>query len=317
MNKPFLLSIAFCLPFAAACGGGGGGDGTTAPTPSAAQTVSASLVSGTMNRTYLAYVPAKADTSTALPLVIALHGGGGSGAGMRGLTGLDATADASGFVVAYPDGYETSWADGRGTTAAEVAGVDDVAFASALIDDIAARTPVDRSRVYVTGISNGGMMSLRLACQLSEKIAAAAPVAANMPVNLSTACAPSRPVSVMFIHGDLDPLMPRNGGVMPLGAGGSVLSTAGSVAFWNDRNSCPTAPTATSVIDPIADNTSITLARYAGCAAGGENRFYGVVGGGHTWPSGGQYQPVALIGRTSRDIDASQEIWQFFRNWVR
>jgi polyhydroxybutyrate depolymerase len=317
MNKSLLLSIAFCLPFAAACGGGGGDGAAAAPTPSAAQTVSASLASGAFNRTYLAYVPAKTDTSAALPLVIALHGGGGSGAGMRSLTGLDAAADANGFVVAYPDGYATSWADGRATTDAEVAGVDDVAFASALIDDIAARTPVDRSRVYVTGISNGGMMSLRLACQLSEKIAAAAPVAANMPVNLSTACAPSRPVPTMFIHGDLDPLMPRNGGVIPLGAGGSVSSTAASVAFWNDRNGCASAPTETSVIDPVADNTSITLTRYAGCTGGGENRFYDVVGGGHTWPSGVQYQPVVIIGRTSGDIDANQEIWRFFRNSVR
>lgn len=304
-------SLALVLSFnLVACGGGESSD---SPTPVAAQDLSASLTSGGRTRTYLARVPAKSDSQATLPLVIALHGGGGTGAAMRDLTGLNAIADANGFVVAYPDGYSNSWADGRGMTDAEVAGVDDVAFLSALIDDVAARTAIDPRRVYVTGISNGGMMSLRLACQLSNRITAAAPVAANMPTNLPANCAPARAVPVMFVHGDLDPLMPRAGGVIPSGAGGSVLSTAESVAFWNGRNGCSTPPASTTTIDPVVDGTSIAFARYAPCTSGAENRFYDVVGGGHTWPGGVQYLSVALIGRTSMDINAGQEAWQFFR----
>jgi polyhydroxybutyrate depolymerase len=305
--------LALLLSFNLTACGGGGSESTNPPTPVAAQDLSASLVSGGRTRTYLARVPAKSDSQAALPLVIALHGGGGTGAAMRDLTGLNAIADANGFVVAYPDGYSTSWADGRGTTDAEVAGVDDVAFISALIDNVAARTGIDQRRVYVTGVSNGGMMSLRLACQLSNRITAAAPVAANMPTNLPANCAPARAVPIMFVHGDLDPLMPRAGGVIPLGAGGSVLSTAESLAFWNGRNGCSTTPASTTTIDPVVDGTSIALARYAPCTGSAENRFYDVIGGGHTWPGGVQYLSVALIGRTSMDINAGQEAWQFFR----
>jgi polyhydroxybutyrate depolymerase len=297
----------------AACGGGGGDGGDDPATPSTAQDISASLTAGNLTRTYQAHVPAKADSAAALPLVIALHGGNGSGASMRNLTSLDTVADANGFVVAYPDGYSESWADGRGTTDAEVAGVDDVAFIGALIDDIAARTPIDPRRVYVTGISNGGMMSLRLACALSSRIAAVAPVAAAMPSALVASCAPARAVPVMIVHGDQDSLIPRNGGTVPLGAGGAVESTDASVALWNRLNGCATTASSTTTVDTAADGTSIALSRYGGCRGGIDNRFYDVVGGGHTWPGGLQYLGVPLIGRTSSDIDASQTLWSFFR----
>jgi polyhydroxybutyrate depolymerase len=295
-----------------ACGGGSGESSST-PTAVAAQEVVASLTSGGLERTYLARVPAKSDSQAALPLVIVLHGGNGSGAGVRSLTRFDAVADANGFVVAYPDGYSNSWNDARGTTDAADASVDDVAFMAALIDDVAARTSIDQRRVYVTGISNGGMMSVRLACQLSSRITAAAVVAANVPELQAANCAPARAVPMMFVHGDQDPVSLRAGGALPFGEGGNVLSTIASVAFWNERNGCSTTAALTATIDPTVDGTSITATRYAPCTGGAENRFYDVVGGGHTWPGGVQYLPVSTIGRTSGDIDAGQEMWQFFR----
>jgi polyhydroxybutyrate depolymerase len=313
------LVLALSLHLSA-CGGGGESSDASAPdTPTsvAAQGVTASLDSGGLERTYLARVPAKSDAQTALPLVIALHGGNGSGQGVRSLTGFDAVADANGFVVAYPDGYSNSWNDARGATDAADAGVDDVAFVAALIDDVAARTPIDQRRVYVTGISNGGMMSVRLACQLSERITAAAVVAANVPELQTANCAPVRAVPMMFVHGDQDPVAPRAGGALPFGEGGNVLSTTASVAFWNKRNGCSATPTSTTTIDPAVDGTSIATTRYASCAAGAENRFYDVVGGGHTWPGGEQYLPVSRIGRTSTDMNASQEMWRFFSQFVR
>jgi polyhydroxybutyrate depolymerase len=308
-----VLSVALLLSSGlVACGGGSGGD-SPEPMPTTAQNLSASLSSGGLTRTYEARVPAKTDARNALPLVIVLHGGNGSGASIRSVAKFDTVADANGIVAAYPDGFSNSWNDGRGTTDASLAGVDDVAFVAALIDDVAARTPIDLRRVYVTGISNGGMMSIRLTCQLSSRIAAAAVVAANMPVLQTANCTPTRAVPVMWIHGDSDPVAPRGGGVSPFGAGGEVLSTTASVAFWNDLNGCATTAASTTTIDPFADGTSITYTRYAPCTRGGENRFYDVVGGGHTWPDGVQYLPVSSIGRTSTDLDASQAMWQFFQ----
>jgi polyhydroxybutyrate depolymerase len=317
------LGLALALSFTLVACGGGSSDSSEPPpseppvseppTPAEAQDLSASLSSGGLTRTYLARVPAKSNSLDALPLVIVLHGGGGSGTSIRNVTKFDAVADANGFVVAYPDGYSNSWNDGNGASDAEDAGVDDVAFVSALIDDLALRSPIDLRRVYVTGISNGGKMSLRLACQLSGRIAAAAPVAANMPDLLTANCAPARAVPMMFVHGDLDPISLRAGGVLPFGDGSSVLSTTASVAFWNDRNGCSATPSSTTTIDTVMDGTSIAYTRYAPCTAGAENRFYDVIGGGHTWPGGVQYLPVSQIGRTSDDVNAGQEMWQFFR----
>jgi polyhydroxybutyrate depolymerase len=307
-------SLAFVLSSGlVACGGGSSSSDTTDPTPAAAQDLTASLSSGGLSRTYAARVPAKSDARSALPLVIVLHGGNGSGASIRSVAKFDAVADANGIVAVYPDGFANSWNDARGTTDASLAGVDDVAFVASLIDDVAARTPIDLRRVYVTGISNGGMMSLRLACELSSRIAAAAVVAANLPVLQTASCTPPRAVPVMWVHGDADPVAPRAGGVSPFGAGGEVLSTTASVAFWNDLNGCAATAASTTTIDTVADGTSIAYSRYAPCGRGGENRFYDVVGGGHTWPSGVQYLPVSSIGRTSTDLDASQAMWDFFR----
>jgi polyhydroxybutyrate depolymerase len=158
--------------------------------------------------------------------------------------------------------------------------------------------------------SYGGMMSLRLACQLANKVVAAAPVAANLPSNLSATCRPTRAVPMMFVHGTADTLMPRQGGAIAVGAGGEVLSTTACVALWNQLNSCPSSGTQRT-FDTVADGTSINSTVYAGCAGGAENRFDDVIGGGHTWPGGAQYAAEALIGKTSDDMNASLEIWRF------
>ncbi|HEU5370452.1 MAG TPA: PHB depolymerase family esterase, partial [Ktedonobacterales bacterium] len=155
---------------------------------------SGSLSSGGLTRTYQGHLPSSYDGVKALPLVLALHGHGGDGQGMLRLTHLNRIADQHGFIVVYPDGYQKSWADGRGATEADQAGVDDVGFLSALIDALANQYKVDQKRVYVTGISNGGFMSERLACDLSNKVAAVAAVAATMPTGLAARCAPQEPV---------------------------------------------------------------------------------------------------------------------------
>ena len=281
-----------------------------APAPTLAET--GSLEVGGRQRTYQWHAP---NLTGKLPLLIALHGGNGSGQGMRSLTGLDALADRYGFVVAYPDGLYKNWADGRGTTDAERAGVNDVQFISSLIAQFVGTGRVQASRVYVAGISNGGMMTARLACEVPG-IAAVAMVAATMPEALSTTCNPARAVPLMLVHGTEDRLVPAAGGNLPVGDGGRVLSVQATIAHWRSLNGCTQAPTS-SVLDAANDGTRTTLERYQGCRDQTEVVLYRVEGGGHTWPGGLQYLPERLIGKTSRDFDAGETAWAFFKRFAR
>ncbi len=167
---------------------------------------------GGLQRTYRVYVPDSLDESRAAPLIIALHGGGGSGRGMIDLTqgGFNTLADESGFVVVYPDAAEKNWNDGRGIERyrSQRENIDDVGFISALIDKLADQLNIDLNRVYVIGMSNGAIMSFRLACELSDKIAAIAPVCGSMPENFSAVYTAQRTMPVMMINGIDDPLVP-------------------------------------------------------------------------------------------------------------
>jgi polyhydroxybutyrate depolymerase len=168
------------------------------------------------------------ETNTATPLVFALHGGGGTGKKMNRLTDFNRLSDQHGFIVIYPDAVEKHWNDGRGLTdyRAQRENIDDVGFISNLIDVIAGDYAIDRKRVYVTGASNGAMMSFRLACELTDKITAIAPVIGALGENISEKCTPSKPIPVFIIGGTGDPLVPWNGGHVHLFRKklGSVLS---------------------------------------------------------------------------------------------
>lgn len=281
---------------------------------SAAQTVTASLESGGLTRTYRLHVPAGASNET-LPLVIALNGRGGTGQQLSGLTKFDALADREGFIVVYPDGYEKSWADGRGGTPADKASVDDVAFISSLIDRLSSQFKIDPARVYAFGISNGGHMSQRLACELSGRIVAVGVVAATMGQKLAQACKPGRPVSMLLMHGTADPLSPYNGG--DEGARGVVISAEAAVGKWAGLNACNPKPTVTALPDLANDGTRVNRWVYGGCAGGSEVTLYQIENGGHTWPSGPEYLPERIIGKVSRDLDGSAVIWSFFSRFSR
>lgn len=283
------------------------------PNATAAGDPVGSILTDGLTRMFLLHLPAGGVTPR-MPLVLAFHGAGGNGAGMRNLTGFDARADRLGVIVAYPDGMRRRWNDGRRTIPAPV---DDVAFVAQLIDTLAGRYGVDPARVYATGISNGGLLAERLACDLAPRIAAIAPVAANMPADIVPACTPARPVSVLQINGTADPLVPYRGGAIArplgLGPGGTVLSTPDSVAFWVRRDACPGRPEPTAVPSrAVPDGTRVTRLVYSGCAAGTEVALYTVDGGGHTWPNGRQFLPAARVGPVSRQLDASSTILDFF-----
>jgi polyhydroxybutyrate depolymerase len=278
----------------------------------AARDFSGSIESGGIVRSYQVHVPAR-KASQALPLVLVLHGGCGDGAGMRPLTGMDSSADAAGFIAVYPDGVQKNWSDGRGTTDSEKVGVNDVVFLSSLVKQLSSELNADPKRIYATGISNGGFMSARLACDASSVFAAVAVVAATISENVRTNCKPSRALPFVLIHGTADSFVLEAGGTMTKGDGGVIASTTQTVALWRDLNKCSSAATQ-SEINPTNDATSITLERYTGCASGSEVAFYKITNGGHTWPGGSQYLPVTIVGKTSRDLNASETILAFFKN---
>ena len=302
-----------------------------------------SVVYGGLRRTYLLHIPSGFDKERPWPLVFVLHGGGGDGAKVAKLTGFSAEADSArllsrgqaGFIVCYPDAVNHHWNDGRQVRRfkSQRDAIDDVGFIAALIDRFAKDLNVDRQRVYATGISNGGMMCHRLGCELSDRIAAIGPVAAGIPEPLSQALGtvpgfpagipgdssrrPENSVSVLAINGTNDPLVPYEGGGVGLyHKRGEVLSVVRTISFWVAADSCSPKPETTDIpdVDPH-DGIKVVRERYSGGRDSSEVILYRVEGGGHTWPSGARR--VARFGKTARDIDATEVIWEFFERHTR
>lgn len=280
--------------------------------------ISGELESGGMKRLFLLHPPTSQNKK--LPLIIALHGGGGQGKGIVKLTGLNDLADRNGFFVVYPDGVDRNWNDGRLTIRRK--DVDDVKFISDLIAYLVGKYSIDPQRVYVTGISNGGMMSYRLACELSDKVAAIAVVAASMPAIMPRNCNPSRAVPVIMFSGTDDPLMPFNGGeigkVGGQGLGGKVNSVKETVDFWVKRNRTKLRPEITTLpdVDP-KDGTTVSKKIYGAGQQKSEVVLYTINGGGHTWPGGTQYLPEKLIGKVTKDINGSELIQVFLLRYAK
>jgi len=268
------------------------------------------------SRRYLLHTPSDYDGSQPLPLVIAVHGRLGTARSMARSSGFDELVDQAGFIVVYPDGYRRSWADGRGGSPAEEAGVDDVAYFDALLEAVADDVSVDPERVYIAGISNGGMMAQRLACERTERFAAVASIISAMPEAVHLDCAPTAPLSMLLMNGTEDPLVPYEGGEVDSDNQGVVLSTDATIAYWVDHNACTGDPDEWD-LDEVDDGTSIHHQRWASCQSGVAVELYQVIGGGHTWPSGPQYVKEERIGIVSQELVAAEVIWEFFEPLVR
>jgi polyhydroxybutyrate depolymerase len=250
-----------------------------------------------------------------MPLVVALHGGGGGGIGLAAFSRMNQVADRHGFLVAYPNGVESSWADGRGITDADRAGVDDVRFLADLIEMLAGRHPVDPGRIFVAGISNGGTMAFRLGCELSDRVAALGVVAASMPAVLVPTCAPGRPVSLVLMHGTEDRLMPFEGGEV-MSNRGEVIGARATAQRWAGLNGCATDPDVAVLPATVDDGTRVLMESFAG-PLGVSVELHVIEGGGHTWPGGLRFAAVGMLGRTTRNLDASETIWRFFASHGR
>ncbi|GAB3451240.1 PHB depolymerase family esterase [Kineococcus endophyticus] len=263
---------------------------------------------------------------TRVPLVLDLHGSSSNGPTQAGISDLKAVAEREGFVVANPTAAIElpptdpplaggSWAwnvPGVPTTAGQFppAGArDDVAFLSALLDQLGAAACVDTRRTYATGYSGGGRMASALACEVSDRIAAIAPVAGlragrpapdEVSVPEVQGCTPREPVAVLTFHGTADGVNPYDGSD-DLRWGYSAPVAAQT---WARLNDCRTGPLRTTLTEHV------TVTTYTRCAGGADVEFQRIVGGGHTWP--GADEPEGPLGPITQEVDASETMWAFF-----
>lgn len=305
---------ACALVFALAAAACTAGTPSPAPTPppvppsSQGETRTGSLVHAGAARTYRLYVPATLEPSGA-SLVVALHGGGGNAANLERTVGLNALAERDGFLVVYPNGSGRlddvllTWNAGNCCGHALDQGVDDVGFLRALVEKLQAEFPVDPRRIYATGMSNGGMMSYRLACEAADLFAAVAPVAGALNVE---DCEPSEPVSLLAIHGTADQHVLFEGGEPAVKADPHARldrSVHYAVTFWAARDGCDLEP-ATS------RSGSVLHSAYPDCTPGLAVELLAIEGGGHAWPGAA---PFSRQGdEPYPGLDASLAMWEFF-----
>jgi len=282
--------------------------------------------SGT-TRTYIVHVPSRVSEGRPLPLVLAFHGGGGSAPGFKAYAGLDALASREGFIVVYPDGSGRlgrrllTWNAGGCCGYAATQNVDDVGFALAVLRDVARNVSVDPARVYATGHSNGAMMAYRMAIDMSDRIAAIAPVAGAMQ---APGFPPPRPVPVLHIHSVHDPRALYGGGLGPPFPGTQNRVTHRAVEpelqKWVVLDRCPREPrTAEHRTTPSrgAPDHTATLLVWGPCAGGTEVQLWKLTGAGHGWPGGHIQLPEKIMGPETVVIDAALEVWRFVSRFRR
>jgi len=268
------------------------------------------VISKELDRRYHIHLPSSYGDSSVFPLLIALHGRLGTGKRMITQTGFNRIADREGFIAVYPEGFKRGWADGRGISHADKRGVDDVAFIDGLINVLEEEFPIDSSRIYVAGHSNGGFMAQRLAIEHPQRFAAIAVVAASVSEWLASRFTPCGTMPILFINGTADTVTPYTGGQQPGGAG--VLSVEDAVKMWAHFNGCKGAPEVREIHD-LKNGPLVSVFTYGSCQDHSQVKLYKIDGGGHVWP--GEPEDISRAGaaKIGRGIDASKEIWKFFK----
>ena len=258
-------------------------------------------------RTYLLHFPAGYDGGRPLPLMIVLHGGGGNAKHAANMTGFNAEADREGFIVVYPQGTGRlrdtllTWNSGNCCGYALDNKVNDVGFIDALISKLEGEVKIDSSRIYVTGISNGGMMAYRLGCELPNKIAGITLVAGA----LNADCNPSEPVSVIAFHGTADKHVLYGGGEPIVKADPHSRvdrSVSYAISFWVKADACSAFPQRT-------EKGNVTVEEYSDCMDGTGVMLYTIKGGGHAWPGG--EKPRGVADEPTREVSATHLMWKF------
>ena len=271
-----------------------------------------SITVNNWNRHYLVHVPPGYNSSQPTPVVLAYHGGGANAENMVAFSGLNSKADQAGFIVVYPGGTGRlskllTFNAGNCCGYAMANQIDDVEFTRKLLDDLARSANINPKRIYATGMSNGGIMAYRLASELSDRIAAIAPVSGPMGTE---SCHPKRPVSIIHFHGTEDEHAPYRGGKGKGPSGTNFYSVEHSIQAWVKANACSKEPLVESLPDKTNDGTSVIRKTYGSGRDGTEVVLVTIEGGGHTWP--GQEPRLKTLGRASKDISANDLMWEFF-----
>lgn len=278
-----------------------------------------------LQRSYYLHAPANhVNNGGRPPVLLVLHGGGrADGKDLARRTGFNAIADREGVIAVYPNGIDAQWNDGRGVTfrrAADNEHIDDVGFLAAVIDKVLIDQHGDPDRVYVTGLSNGGMMALRMGCEASTRLAAIAPVIANLPKRIVPACAPRGPLPMLLMNGTDDPLVPWNGGFVTVfrKTSGEVISTPETIALWRHFNRCTGPEQTRQLPDRDRDDHSTVFVHAYGCDGRQQSVvLYEIRGGGHNLPGGNTPNAPRLVGYKNNDIVGAEEIWAFLKSFRR
>ena len=285
------------------------------------QVINRSLVFDGRTRAYAVYLPSVYDNSDNMPLIINLHGFLGSMEFQMDISDMNTVAEEEAFVVVYPQGLliqnvsqpalpseGPGWNTGLPLFETDV---DDVGFINALIDAMILDYKIDQTRVYVTGFSLGGDMAIKLACELSDRIAAIAPVSGSHP-DIDN-CSPGKGVPVFYTNGTADVLVPFDGG-----APGIPTSIPDAIDFWLTNNDCLDSHELYQIPNTnTMDNSTVSHLRYRQCADDKEVWLYRVNGGGHWWPGESMIPPgFEFFGPVNRDINLSEHVWEFFKDYA-
>jgi polyhydroxybutyrate depolymerase len=279
-------------------------------------------------RNYIVHVPPTYKPQTPLPLVIMLHGGGGAARAALWETEWAVKADQEGFLTVFPNAMARDpakpssfarnpqlWNDGSDRFYEGQTAPDDVGFIAAMLDDLSVRFALDARRIFVTGFSNGASMSFRIGAELSDRIAAIAPVAGALWFDPQKF---RHPVPMCYITGTADPLNLIEGGVPKLATGASDKVRAkpkppvrDSILKWAKALGCP------STTPSVSDNHGVRTETYSACIGAAEVVYITVDGLGHTWAGGRSLLPKSMVGKTSNSIRATDVIWEFFQKHAR
>jgi polyhydroxybutyrate depolymerase len=276
---------------------------TTAP-PQPGTDVPVVLQSGGLDRRYVVHVPGSYDGSRAVPLVLVLHASGSDPASAAQISGMSAKSDAAGFLAVYPEGTGPPATFNAGLCCGYAGRTmtDDVAFVRDVVARVSADYRVDGRRIFATGMSNGAMMAHRLGCEMSDVLAAIAPVAGALEVE----CAPAQPVSAIVFHGTDDAIVPYEGGragYTPRGMDADYEPVSTAVGQWAATGGCTGA---------TEEQISANVVRQVqtGCQAGYGVELYTITGGGHAWPGGQPGGGWSAVPTT--EVVATDVIWDFF-----
>ncbi|MBI9035613.1 MAG: T9SS type A sorting domain-containing protein [Bacteroidales bacterium] len=269
-------------------------------------------------RSYILHLPPSYNSIDHFPVVVVLHGGGsGNGEDLLLNHHFDEVGDTANYISLFPNGYYNDWADGRGVSQADTAGIDDVSFLNSLVEHLSEKFTIDTSRMYICGVSNGGMLVQKLACESPYKFSAFASIIASMPDSIVHHCNPDQSVPIILMNGTSDAWVPYSGGPLgPITNGGSVIGTDSTISIWQSLNSCiQTFPDSLNLTDIVfTDNCDVTRFNYGICTDSSEIILYRINNGGHTIPGmESPVNPIPFFGYINYDIDAAIEIWKFFR----